>query len=156
MTGNAILVFQDKKITGIEINSETIIADQVIITAGAWAHELIRPLGIEFQVSAQKAQIVHLQIPDMDTSQWPVVMPPNNQYMLDFEGGKIVAGAAHEDISTFDCRVTAGDCMKYLIKLLLLPQASLIVLYLKQGLVFGHLRLVFCLLLVLYQILKVF
>ena len=34
---------------------------QVIITAGAWASELLTPLGIDLQVTAQKAQIVHLR-----------------------------------------------------------------------------------------------
>ncbi|GAA3326008.1 hypothetical protein GCM10020331_060190 [Ectobacillus funiculus] len=51
---------------------------------------------------------MHLHIPDMDTSAWPVVMPPNDQYILAFEDGRIVIGATHENEIGMDYRVTAG------------------------------------------------
>jgi len=62
---------------------------------------------MNFQVRPQKAQIVHLQMPNTDTSEWPVLMPPYNKYMLTFNDGKIVVGATHEDEAGFDNRVTA-------------------------------------------------
>lgn len=106
--GNAALMFENDDVKGIEIEGKTFHADNVIVTAGAWAKELLEPLGIEFLVTAQKAQIVHLQIPDTVTNKWPVVMPPNNQYMLTFENGRVVIGATHEDDVGFDTRVTCG------------------------------------------------
>ena len=84
-----------------------IFADKVIITAGAWAAELVEPLGIHLQISAQKAQIVHLQLENTQTAEWPVVMPPSDQYILAFDDGKVVIGATHEDDKQFDMRVTA-------------------------------------------------
>ncbi len=60
------------------------------------------------QLTAQKAQIVHLQLQDVETGNWPVVMPPNDQYILAFDNGQIVIGATHEDDKNFDLRVTAG------------------------------------------------
>ncbi|MDL4843093.1 NAD(P)/FAD-dependent oxidoreductase [Aquibacillus rhizosphaerae] len=106
--GNASLLFEESQVMGVCVNGKNLFADQVIVTAGAWAHQLLAPLGMQFQVTSQKAQIIHLQIPNTDTSAWPVVMPPYNQYMLTFEGGKVVIGTTHEDNAGFDYRVTMG------------------------------------------------
>ncbi len=108
LQGDAALVYKGNEIIGIKLEEKTLLADQVIVTAGAWANELLKPLGVNFLVTYQKAQIVHLHMPDMDTGSWPVVMPPNDQYILAFEDGRIVAGATHENDTGLDCRVTAG------------------------------------------------
>ncbi|MBU8907907.1 NAD(P)/FAD-dependent oxidoreductase [Desertibacillus haloalkaliphilus] len=108
LQGEARLTSTQSKVTGIEVDGKHLTASEVIVTAGAWASELFKPLGIGFDVSPQKAQIVHLRLPDIDTSQWPVVMPPNNQYLLTYDDGRIVVGATHEDEAGFDCRVTMG------------------------------------------------
>jgi D-amino-acid dehydrogenase len=105
--GEANLVYEGREVTGVHVNGKTI-DGKVLVTAGAWAKSLLAPLGVEFLVSSQKAQIVHLDMPNTETSQWPVVMPPNNQYMLSFDDGRIVAGATHEDDAGFDNRPTAG------------------------------------------------
>ena len=85
--GEASLVYKGED-RGVRVNNEFYSADQVIVTAGAWAKELFTPLGIDFKVTFQKAQIVHLKLPDKDTSEWPVVMPPTNKYLLSFGGGQ--------------------------------------------------------------------
>jgi D-amino-acid dehydrogenase len=36
------------------------------------------------------------------------VIPPNDQYLLSFENGRIIAGATHENDAGFDHRVTPG------------------------------------------------
>ncbi|WP_202077697.1 NAD(P)/FAD-dependent oxidoreductase [Caldalkalibacillus salinus] len=115
---DASLVVKKDQVTGVRVGSDRLDADKVIVTAGVWAKALLEPLGIELQVSSQKAQIVHLQLPDTDTSQWPVVMPPNNQYMLTFEKGRVVVGATHEDDVGYDLRVTAGGMHEILDKAL--------------------------------------
>ncbi|OIJ12890.1 oxidoreductase [Anaerobacillus arseniciselenatis] len=116
--GDATLLFQKNCVTGIEVDGETIDGDKIIVSAGAWAKQLIQPLGVNFLVTGQKAQIVHLELPETDTSDWPVVMPPNNQYLLAFEGGRVVVGATHEDDVGFDLRVTAGGLHEILDKAL--------------------------------------
>lgn len=108
INGNAILIFEDHHVTGVTVNNEKIAADQVIVCAGAWANLLLKPLGIDLKVSFQKAQIIHLELPNMNTDQWPVVMPPSDQYLLAFDDHRIVAGATHENIDEFDHRMTAG------------------------------------------------
>jgi D-amino-acid dehydrogenase len=118
LQGDATLVYKNNQVTGIKINEKTLEADLVIVTGGAWSKELLQPLGINFLVKPQKAQIIHLKMQDVDTSQWPVVMPPNDQYILTFEDGRVVVGATHEDEAGFDDRVTAGGVNEVLGKAL--------------------------------------
>jgi D-amino-acid dehydrogenase len=119
LQGDATLVYKNNQVTGIKLNAITLEADLVIVTGGAWSKELLQPLGINFLVKPQKAQIIHLKMQDVDTSQWPVVMPPNDQYILTFEDGRVVVGATHEDEAGFDDRVTAGGVNEVLGKALL-------------------------------------
>ncbi len=105
---DAALKVEGSTIAGVETSNGPLYGDQVIVTAGAWAKELILPLGEEFLVHPQKAQIVHLELPDTDTADWPVIMPPTNKYLLSFAHGRVVVGATHETKEKFDPRVTAG------------------------------------------------
>jgi D-amino-acid dehydrogenase len=116
LNGNAAIVHENNRALGIILEGKTLLADKVVVTAGAWSHELMEPLGINFTVTPQKAQIVHLELPQTETSSWPVVMPPTNQYILTFEGGRVVVGATHEDEAGFDHRVTAGGVNEILTK----------------------------------------
>lgn len=116
--GDAALQYQSNRVTGAAVGAESFSSDEVIVCAGAWANQLLQPLGIHFKVSYQKAQIMHLQVPDrQDTGTWPVVMPPSDQYLLAFDAQKIVMGATHEDdIEGYDTRVTAGGIQEILNK----------------------------------------
>jgi D-amino-acid dehydrogenase len=117
--GDASLLMENNSVLGIKINGQIIQADSIVITAGVWADKLLSPLGIKFLVTAQKAQIVHLDLPGIDTSSWPVVMPPNDQYILTFGNGRVVVGATHEDeVSLDNYRVTAGGVQEVLSKAL--------------------------------------
>lgn len=100
------------------VGAQSFSSDKVIVCAGAWANQLLLPLGIHFKVSYQKAQIMHLQVPNrQDTGTWPVVIPPSDQYLLAFDKQKIVIGATHEnDIEGYDTRVTAGGMQEILDK----------------------------------------
>ncbi|MCA0993867.1 NAD(P)/FAD-dependent oxidoreductase [Pseudalkalibacillus hwajinpoensis] len=106
--GDASLLWNGSNVSGVAVNHERFYANEVIVTGGAWARELLQPLGMKFLVSPQKAQIVHLDLPDTDTGKWPIVMPPFVQYFLPFENGRIVVGATQEDQAGFDLRVTMG------------------------------------------------
>ena len=115
---SASIAHDQTGLKGVYAGEEFYEADSIIVTAGAWAEELLSPMGINIHVSAQKAQIVHLQIEDESTGDWPVIMPPNDQYILSFDDGKIVVGATHEDNHHFDQRVTAGGLQEVLSKAL--------------------------------------
>ena len=100
----------------VRAGQEEWIPDQVVITAGAWAGQLLEPLGYQMQVSFQKAQICHLQVHTAETHDWPVIIPPNDQYLLAFPEGRIIAGATHENDEEMDLRITAGGIQEVLSK----------------------------------------
>lgn len=52
--GNAELLFENGRVGGIKAGEREIPADQVLVTAGAWANELLAPLGINFLVTYQR------------------------------------------------------------------------------------------------------
>jgi D-amino-acid dehydrogenase len=119
LQGDATIAFHNNRVIGVKAEGRTLLADQVIVAAGAWSKELLQPLGVNFLVTSQKAQIVHLEIPHTNTSKWPVVIPPNNLYLLTFENGRLVVGATHENEMGFDSRVTAGGVHEILNKALM-------------------------------------
>ncbi|MGA9287808.1 MAG: FAD-binding oxidoreductase [Anaerobacillus sp.] len=108
MYGDARLHWSENEVSGVVVEGGTINADKVIVTAGAWAEELLSPIGLHFHVTSQKAQIVHLEMTNEVTDEWPVVMPPNDQYLLSFDDGRVVIGATHENEAGMDGRVTIG------------------------------------------------
>ncbi|GGK06613.1 oxidoreductase [Lentibacillus kapialis] len=117
LSGNAQLIYNGSRITGASVNNQTIEADQIIAACGAWIDELLAPLNINFKSTSQKAQILHLQTPGMNTSNWPVVMPPNDQFMLTLDD-RVIVGATHEDDTGFDGRITAGGLNEIITKAL--------------------------------------
>ncbi|GAB3061734.1 NAD(P)/FAD-dependent oxidoreductase [Virgibacillus ainsalahensis] len=118
VNSEASLLHEGSVVTGVRANNKIIEADTVIAATGVWMNELLKPLNIAFEVISQKAQIMHVQMPLMNTSGWPVVMPPNNSYLLSFDDNRIVVGSTHEDNVGFDYRVTAGGVHEILTKAL--------------------------------------
>lgn len=106
--GTAELNFSDGKVIGVHVNGKSIDADRVVITAGAWAPELLKPLGVTLKVKPQRGQIAHIKLEGQDTSDWPVILPQSSHYMLAFDDSRVVAGATREDGVGFDYRLTAG------------------------------------------------
>ena len=96
------------RVLGVSLDDRSIMADAVVVTAGAWVPALLRPLGINLPIQPQRGQIVHLRLPGQDTNAWPVVLPPGSHYLLAFDGSRIVAGATREMGTGFDYRVTAA------------------------------------------------
>ncbi|MGM8215953.1 NAD(P)/FAD-dependent oxidoreductase [Bacillaceae bacterium W0354] len=105
--GSATLMHQNNKVAGVKINGTTTLESSLVIdTTGAWSKQLTEPLGIQFNVTHQRAQIIHLELPDAETDDWPVVMPPDNVYLLTNRNGRVIIGATRTDVSTFDYRAT--------------------------------------------------
>ncbi|ALC88596.1 oxidoreductase [Bacillus sp. FJAT-18017] len=118
INGSAELAVDAGNVVGAKVDGKVYFADKIIVTAGAWAGDLLAPLGIKLRLTSQKGQIVHLRLENRDTSRWPVIMPPNDQYILAFEDGKIVIGTTHENDMNFDLRITAGGLNEVLSKAL--------------------------------------
>lgn len=90
----------------LNVEGQQMEADTIVLTAGAWGNELPQELGVDMKVSFQKAQIMHFQVDNMDTGEWPVVLPPTNQYLLTFDNGKVVAGSTYEENTGYNTEVT--------------------------------------------------
>jgi D-amino-acid dehydrogenase len=107
--GDAALVVAGGRIAGVGVGSATIGADAVVLAAGAWAPDLLKPHGVDLPVAPQRGQIIHLGLPGVDTSAWPVLLPAEtDHYLLAFDDSRVVVGATRETGSGFDYRVTAG------------------------------------------------
>lgn len=52
--GEASLISDGDKMTGVSVGDEVIDADQVIVTAGAWGPELLEPFGVRVNVQPRR------------------------------------------------------------------------------------------------------
>lgn len=116
--GNASLLVNNGVVQGVHVGDTKIDADAVVSATGAWMADLFTNLSLEFDVHPQKAQLIHLHTPSFATDQLPVIMPPNNQYMLPSENNRFIIGATHETNAGFDTRPTAGGMHEVLTKAL--------------------------------------
>jgi D-amino-acid dehydrogenase len=92
---------------GVTVDGEHLPADAVVVAAGAWTAQVCAPLGIKLPIGPQRGQIIHVSLPGADTDSWPVILPPDDPYLLAFPGGRVVFGATRENAG-FDYRATVG------------------------------------------------
>ena len=102
------LMVEGGRVVGIATGAEVHRTGSVIITGGAWTPALAGPLGVTIAVAPQRGQIIHLQVPDRATGDWPVVHAFHDHYIVCWAGGRVVAGATRETGSGFDPRITAA------------------------------------------------
>jgi D-amino-acid dehydrogenase len=102
MRGTAVL-----DLPGVTVDGEHVSADAVVVAAGAWTAQVCAPLGIRLPIGPQRGQIIHVSLPGADSDSWPVILPPDDPYLLGFPGGRIVFGATRENAG-FDYRATVG------------------------------------------------
>ena len=104
----ARLRLEGGRVAVLDGSGEPICADEVIVTAGAWAPHILGPLGIDHPVTLRRGQITHLGLSGVDTRKWPVVLPLNGHYFVPFDDSRVVVGATFESDVGFDYRVTAA------------------------------------------------
>jgi D-amino-acid dehydrogenase len=112
--GSASLIREGDRITGVQVNGETLPAGAVVIAGGAWSATLCDALPMRLPVTPQRGQIMHLDLPEIDTSRWPIVLGYDPHYILTFPTHRVVAGATRESNSGFDVRMTAGGVYEVL------------------------------------------
>jgi D-amino-acid dehydrogenase len=113
--GEARLAFDDGRVTGVWLDGDLVEGDAVVAATGAWTGSFLQPAGLAVPVEAQRGQIMHISLGEVDTSRWPVVLPgASGHYMLAFDDGRIVAGATRETGSGFDYRVTPAGLAEIL------------------------------------------
>src|SRR5699024_11305922 len=89
--GEANLIKSKGKISGVKVNNDEMKVDKILITTGAWAPELLKPLGMTLNIEPQKGQIAHIILPNTDTSNLPVVLPQSSNYMLDRKSTRLIS-----------------------------------------------------------------
>jgi D-amino-acid dehydrogenase len=109
--GEARLMSEAGRVKAVEVDGQRIHADAVIAAVGAWSDGL----GVKLDVYPQRGQILHLEMPGVDASRWPILADDfRHQYAVPFPTNRIVAGATFEDDAGYDYRVTAAGQAKLL------------------------------------------
>jgi D-amino-acid dehydrogenase len=113
--GDAHLAHGGGRVAGVRLGGELIEGDAVVAATGAWTRSFLQPAGLAVPVEAQRGQIMHISLGEVDTSRWPVVLPgASGHYLLAFDDGRIVAGATRETGSGFDYRITPAGLAEIL------------------------------------------
>lgn len=95
--GSAEVVLEQGRAVGVRTDASLWPADAVAIAGGAWSSALGAQLGLKVPVRPQRGQLIHLELPEHDTSSWPSVLDFGTHYLLGFGPHRIVAGATRED-----------------------------------------------------------
>jgi D-amino-acid dehydrogenase len=106
--GDARPLVEGGRVAGVESGGTRHTADAVILAGGAWSAELARSLGFSLPVYPQRGQILHMEMPDVETGAWPIVLGFHAHYLLTFPKYRVVAGATREHEAGFDPRVTVA------------------------------------------------
>jgi D-amino-acid dehydrogenase len=114
VNGSAELVLRGDRVSGVLVDGALIEGDCIVVAAGAWAAQILEPVGIRLAVVPQRGQIIHLRLPGTDTARWPILMPLNSYYLLAFDDSRVVIGATREANSGFDYRMTAAGVAEVL------------------------------------------
>jgi D-amino-acid dehydrogenase len=99
-------------IRSVTIDGQAVLAGHVVIAAGAWSKRLGERIGVSIPVEPQRGQIAHLDLPDTDTTDWPIVRAFRGHYMVPWPG-RVVVGATREEAG-FAPRSTLAGIMEVL------------------------------------------
>jgi D-amino-acid dehydrogenase len=108
------LIVERGAVAGIRSGGERIACGRIVVAAGAWSKELGRRLGIDIPVEPQRGQIVHLGLPGVDTSAWPIVLAFRGHYMVPWDDSRVAVGATRETGSGFSPHATAAGVIQVL------------------------------------------
>lgn len=104
--GNASLMLDGDTVRGVELDGRKIDVESLVLASGAWTNHLLADTGMQLPMAPQKGQIVHIRMPEQDTSEWPILSWFGDQYILTFGPDRVVAGATREFNSGYETRVT--------------------------------------------------
>jgi D-amino-acid dehydrogenase len=102
------LTVQDRAVTGVVVDGETLGAGKVAIAGGAWSQAFAAQLGVEVPVAPQRGQIIHLGLHGTDTTRWPMISAFHNHYIVPWPDSRVVVGATRETGSGFRPETSAG------------------------------------------------
>ena len=108
------LLLSGNSVGGVVANGKTFAAAHVAIAGGAWSPSLGAPLGVQIPVAPQRGQIIHLNLPDLDTAAWPIVNAFREHYMVPWPDHRLVVGATRESGVEFKAHTTVAGVREVL------------------------------------------
>jgi D-amino-acid dehydrogenase len=96
------------RISCLDGEGRPVASDEIVVTGGVWAPQILAPIGVAHPVTLRRGQITHLGLGGIDTRRWPVILPLDSHYFVPFDDSRIVVGATFEAGVGFDYRVTAA------------------------------------------------
>ena len=108
------LIIENRAASGVRVAGERIACGHVVMAAGAWSKELGRCLDIAIPIEPQRGQIIHLGLPGVHTSAWPIVLAFRGHYMVPWEDSRVAVGATRETGSGFGAHTTAAGVLQVL------------------------------------------
>ncbi|MFI8482570.1 glycine oxidase ThiO [Pseudomonas sp. NPDC078700] len=84
---------KDKRVVGVQTATGAIMGDQVVLAAGAWSGELLKPLGIELPVEPVKGQMILYKC---EADFLPSMVLAKGRYAIPRRDGHILIGSTLE------------------------------------------------------------
>lgn len=107
IAAKAELLLRDDQTVQVKTGQQRLTPGAIILAGGAWSAALAAPLRLKLPIYPQRGQILHLALPDADTSRWPIIVSFHSHYLLTFPPNHVVVGATREDGPGFDPSLTA-------------------------------------------------
>lgn len=101
------IVTEDNAVQGVKTRAGEYEATNVVIAGGAWSPAFADQLDQELPVCPQRGQIIHLDLADPRTSEWPIVNTMEGYYLVPWNDGRVAAGATREVDSGYAPQTTA-------------------------------------------------
>lgn len=108
------LLIEEERVMGVVADGETFRAGKVIIAGGAWSQRFGDQLGVQIPVAPQRGQIIHLDLPGVDTSGWCVILAFHGHYIVPWADSRVVVGATREADAGFNPVTTAAGMREVL------------------------------------------
>lgn len=107
------LVIREGATCGVASDGEEISTGTGVIAGGAWSGEFARQLGVALPIQPQRGQIIHLALPDTDTTDFPIVLAFHGHYIVPWDDHRVVIGATREWVG-FNPQITAAGVFQVL------------------------------------------
>lgn len=101
------LATNTERVESVATTEETVAAGSVAIAGGAWTSAFADQLRTQLPVGPLKGQIIHMALPETDTSGWPILQPVMSHYLVPWPDGRVACGGTLEADAGFDTRPTA-------------------------------------------------
>ena len=101
------LLVDGDSLTGVVTDGERIAVDAAVVAGGAWSAAFGDQLDVEVLIEPQRGQIVHLDVA-ADTTDWPIVSPFREHYLVPWDDGRVAVGATRESAGFTPHTTVAG------------------------------------------------